>query len=373
MTTVTVINEKEVHINALFVQPTTYCAKNCSGCYVKGHENISGANSLPADTLGLLIRQNFLTRNSFVGSDSPWPAFSFNQITMALDTLPRDNKHHERVMRDHFKSYCAGLYTNHDKNTEYHLTVNQIGDLIEYFCSSGEEKEKGIYSLEDRLEFCRTNFDSVNKRVFAGFLGLDMLSISMLTSRDIEDIKALKNVYQQTINWNYQPWGPVEKQLKNIKEVLPYVDSMYYIINKPDLGHKLRETTVEGYFELLDRMQKELPRELWNKITVDGCVTDAKKYVKTGFGCSSNVSRFQIWPNGAVSGCPYKHKATTGPLDKGDNLTLPELALFQGLLKNIREAAQTYEFNSCKIPDSLHPNHPRIVHKQNPFLVILED
>lgn len=341
MPVVTKIDSQTIYINALFIQPTVYCARNCQGCYVKAFEK-TNAYVGPVFNYTLLLdllELNWYYPDTTIGNTGKTD-FKVNQITLAVDTLPKDSRLAYGMVRildmylgfaEIYKRYKDSL-GNH--NSEMHITVFSPADLQMY---------------ADRLD----RFDKLHN--------LDLISFSTLDISDISYLQQWKPLPTQ-INWNYQPRGPVEKQLEKIKAILPHVDSMYYIINKPDVGKHLDKRVITTYFEVLKRMRAELPSELMKKVNIDGCVVDAKRFVDFGFGCSSNISRFQIWPTGAVSGCPYAHRPSTGP---GHTVT--------DILNNIRIAAEQYEFNRCKMPEDLHPGHPKIIERNNSHLVILED
>ncbi len=86
---------------------------------------------------------------------------------------------------------------------------------------------------------------------------------------------------------------------------------------------------------------ERLPTNVRNKVSVDGCLQDTIKYTKTGFGCSSNVSRVQVWPDGSVTGCPYAF-SSDGPIGK----------TAEDILDNIISARKQYDFKQkCHLPE----------------------
>jgi hypothetical protein len=339
MTAVTQFGET-VSINALFVQPTILCGLNCSGCYVKG--------GFDQHVTTRYIDRSLLYDIVFNSNRKDYH-FHVNQITFAVDVAnPETDNGREllRIFRDVW-NYVVERRSrvDHADAPEFHLTMFNLQQMTLYaqnvITAPGQPIGAGDYGV-----------------TYAPF---NLVSVSQLSIEDVDRLKLLAN-QRIKINWNYQPIsGSVDKQVEKIKTILPHVESMYFIIHKPDIGYKLDPEIVKQYFAVWEALKKELPKELLNKIEIDGCVKDAKKFIDTGFGCSSNVSRFQVWPGGHVTGCPYKHTPTTGGASSMGEL-----------LANIREAKQTYEFNGCKIPNSLHPNHPRHIEDEHPYLRILD-
>jgi hypothetical protein len=103
------------------------------------------------------------------------------------------------------------------------------------------------------------------------------------------------------------------------------------------LGDRQR---MQNDISYIQTMLGRLPEHVRSKTNVDGCLEDTIRFSRTGFGCSSNVSRLQIWPDGSVSGCPYAFNGSTPP-----GLSLEDL------LANIRAARETYDFDRCHLPD----------------------
>lgn len=338
---ITKFTPKEIHINALFVQPTTLCALNCDGCYVKGgFDQHSESKELGIATLRSLIVRSSRVPDGF--TTSLW----LNQMTFAIDVIqpPDENgvlQEDSRILVNIFNTIRRAVRdrksVNIDTLPEFHIT---------------------IFSLQQMGRYVGYNDPLKVQEMFQPF---DLISVSHLMKKDIHSLKTMGE-HGLKINWNYQPYSSsVDAQVEKIAAILPHVHSMYYILHKPDTGKLVNLDEMNNYFTVLAKLKNTLSPELYQKIETDGCVTDAKKYLDTGFGCSSNISRFQVWPGGHVTGCPYKHAPTTGRAD-----TLEQI------YSNIRKAKEMYEFNKCKIPQALNPNHPRLEEDKHPYLRIIE-
>ena len=348
---ITNFGDKTVAINALFVQPTFYCALNCSGCYVKGGLDQNVKNQKEIDR-NLLI--DIVWSVNPPGKNARETNLYLNQITFAVDYLDfeRDNSVDLYLS---FESWRKQIVERKKDDVygpispEFHITIFDMLQVERYVKTSYSHKSKN------------NSPDITSDQLLAFYKPFDLISISHLK---VSDRSLLDSFMKEEIkiNWNFSPdSSSINQQVQKVKEILPHVSSMYYILHKPDLGLELDKKSTKNFFELWKALKKELSPVLFAKINMDGCVQDAKKYVDTGFGCSSNVSRFQIVPGGHVSGCPYTHRPTTGPSED-----------FEGLTRNIREAKKVYEFNRCQIPKGLHPEHPQFIEDEYPYLRILQ-
>jgi len=331
MRNLTILNSNIININAVFIQPTTYCGLNCKGCYVKAWEkNLNSSENLESwkwlDLFHIFIGEH-KTNPRLIGKE-----VHTNQITLALDNLPSPRglitEHMQRILVNYLTVAQYGKERAID--TEFHMTVNSIDALYEYRPFSMEQAK------------C-----------------LDLITFSQIHKKDIGKLKGMRDIVSH-VNYNFQPSllnntkKAIKQKIKILKEdILPNVNTMYLILHKPDTGKDLDQEMTNNYFLFWEQLKETLPPGLLAKVNLDGCVIDAKRYVTTGGGCSSNISRFQVWPNGAVSGCPYSHTPKTkAAIDAVD------------IIENIQEASKVYEFKKCKIPENLHPSNSRVVRKQ---------
>ena len=304
------ITPTSFYINALFIQPTTYCRRNCPNCYVKGFEETKPEPEkfLIEEFLGFLIR-------NLKSNDS---AVDFNQITFALDALAEKTTLKEDMVYP-FRDYI-GLVNLQIPDQEYHLTVHTIEDFFEY---------ERILSQSLRTSF-------------------DVISISSLERSNKTSIDKIRS-YSKHINFNFMPRNRNPRLvLDHLETVAPWVDSIYLLLEKPSTGELISPRILESFFKTKTLL--ETSAVVKSKLIQDGCVSDSKKFLNTGFGCSSNKSRFQVWPNGAVSGCPYSHFPETGSATSTEEI-----------LKNIYDSSRQYSFNKCKIPEQIDPKNPKVL------------
>ncbi|MCW4026332.1 MAG: hypothetical protein NWE76_02460, partial [Candidatus Bathyarchaeota archaeon] len=97
-----------------------------------------------------------------------------------------------------------------------------------------------------------------------------------------------------------------------LEEIATVVNHVYLIVFKEPMGlpsrvgqSLRRESRLARDIGLIKAIYKYGSRELRRKLIVDGCLQAVLDHNRTGNTCSSNVSRFALWPNGAITGCPY--------------------------------------------------------------------
>lgn len=323
------INAEEIYLNTLFLQPTYACALDCEGCYVKGMEkNVEGPMLGHGQWGNLIVIFSKEWQNTALEVAKRTYA---NQLVLAVDVLPKtvsvSYPSPENVMVQTFS-----LFLHYAKMATAYMdiTVKSLPVLKQYI-------ERVSKSTQSPTQWNRLK-------------DLSMITLSGMRASERELLEQIKTVCPDTkFNLNFTVFnkGEVDRQMAELKEILPVLDSVYYVLHKPALGSSLDHSKVQLYFDTLEVMRRELGDQ-FSKVNIDGCVSDARKFIDTGFGCSSNVSRFQVWPEGGVSGCAYQqHPVTGGALD------------YIGVLGNIRKAAAGYEFDDCRIPQTLHPTSER--------------
>lgn len=304
------INPNKVEVNTLFIQPTHYCGLNCDGCYVKAH--FGQKHQVSAEEQVRLFKM-------FWSSDKAWA----NQITVSIDDVP---------------DYFGGKQTDHLRKLT-HSILRVV------------EKDERARHERPELHFTMHSLNTWDQYEADGDIKLlrhlDVLSISSKSRRD----EYIKEYIPSTIfNRNYmcppgcETWDFV-RVMKHVTSEVEWssgYDHIYFIIQKLPLG-------VTYYPEILEQQKKYVTRakeiytifqdKLGNKISLDSCVSDSIKSKTTGFGCSANVSKFQVWPDGTVSGCPYSFRGH----GKVGNTA-------EDILDNIREARRVSDFKKCYLP-----------------------
>lgn len=328
--------------NAIFLQPTWACAKSCGfnpkhsdkqnalGCYVKQKEHKFGSEEMDIpvweDVLTQLVSEQKTLRAA--------------QVTMALDTLPKTAARLKmQLIFADYNELVSDFSTEND--TEFHFTVNSVNDLQTY----------------DPL---------INQR-------MNLVSISHLKNAD--EIHTVRDFFPKAkINYNVMSGDLVSqvnsKGIDHVRSIVKNVDSVYVLLSKAPMG--LPGHDFNGFFQALEILKQfkavkqetdgqacALP-DLSSKFIMDGCMVDAAKFnqqvknnpLKTGFGCAANVSRFQVWPDGRVTGCAYNSHNQYGKLAES----------FDDVIENFQEAKQRYEFDGCSIPKGLvdYSNHKRL-------------
>jgi hypothetical protein len=300
----------------LFLQPTWTCAKNCPGCYVKEKEHIFGSEEMSLEKWSTIFFNIFLSKKQI----------KTNQVTMALDTLSLEGVEVAFKMLTLAETFLSSAKNKGD--TQAHMTVNCVNDLFGY-----------------KLQL--NNSDCEN---------IDLLSISNINNTS--DIEKVRKIFPNAkINWNILSGSLIKKSPEDIKSILTHVDQAYLLLHKAPLGHQGHDfASWQEAMALIRKLAHEwdvgLPDESCsinpynNKIILDGCMQDAWNHIKANKfgrsteGCSSNVSRFQIWPDGRVTGCAYNSHQRFGK--KAESMA--------DIVDNLRDARTRYEFSDCTIP-----------------------
>jgi hypothetical protein len=301
------MSEDHTEVNALFIQPTYSCANKCPGCYVQAHRR-SLQPQLSASAWGRLMDVFFHNLNGC------WA----NQITLSVDNLPVHEKPGRERMLETYKHFNELIRADdrREDRPELHMTVHDMHSLAEYYqCTIPPN--------------------------------VDILSVSNLLTADESGVQGIRNNLGIKVHWNLMFWGsPGERDIDYVDSVAPFVDKIYFIFRKSLVG-RLRGLVQAGRdeenmvrdLEFLHRIQTKAHEDTRQKIIVDGCYQDALEFKKSGYGCCSSVSRFQVWPDGSVSGCPYAYRSATGFAGG-----------VAGVIKNIHQARDRYDFNMCHIP-----------------------
>lgn len=316
-----------LEVNALFIQPTRWCASSCKGCYVKAHK--SENYHTPWEQQARLFEYFYFGQMAHA-----------NQITISLDTLPEEGPQRNHML-GFFNSIVSTMNGDPDKKAirrpQVHITVRNIDTLQSYVPTDS-------YAIE---------------RTFKLFT---VVSISDIRRTDIEEGSfirhsetcRLRERIPSGVHINYNHMCPANVSSLNIKEHIDRlieigktVDSIYMITHKTPVGAPRNDL-----MRLMDRSRwrsdilymrtilQSVPENIKKKIQVDGCIQDVVKNANTNLGCSSSVSRFQVWPDGSVSGCPYSFDSRTSRGETADEI-----------LSNIRQARKSYDYYRCHLPE----------------------
>jgi len=300
----------KLDLNALFIQPTRWCAspsRVCKGCYVRAHKATSQAS---------LEEHVELFRRFYEGD-----GVSTKQITISLDVLPLSEGWEEQYyawMVSYFKEIYSMLKDTtwenlHKSYPQVHVTARDIGIVHEYIDEC---------DIED------------------GLRKLTVLSLSRIDYPN--DVRARMGI----LHFNYNCMPPpncssstIDEEVEHLARIGRNVDSIYMILHKSPVGGQRPDTVKwrdrtrwRSDIQYMKTMLTRLPH-LRSKIQIDGCLKDVVKAKKTGYGCNCNVSRFQVWPDGSVSGCPYAISSNTGVGATADKM-----------IDNIRKAKEYYDF-----------------------------
>lgn len=337
------IDKGNIRINSLFFQPVNYCLYNCKGCYIKQREE-------PSRLIDVEYWKQL--QYTFAANSSPHNA---NQITLSVDSLPINTDFSNGAMASYegLALYMKTVFNNFllnawklknvtETSTEFHITVHDPISLLRYF------PDKDYFEAIDLISFSSLNYfiSSTEGRIFFEKLPKNAkINLNLISSQEF-----------------------IHKFEQN-KLILKHVDYIYLILKKPDLGKNISQEDKDYFWKAYELISKD--PDLNHKLTIDTCVEDAKKYGLTGYGCSANISKFQINPNGSVAGCPYSSVNNVNAMQDFNTLSIQDLV--DMTLTSIRYANKKYDFKKCKIPQDLFPELPYNELKENLSLRIIED
>ncbi len=305
---------KNLELNALFIQPTRWCGLNCKGCYVKDHNGGEEDVHLSWSEIHTLFKLFYRGPH--------WA----NQITIAVDDLHKDS----------------------NKARHMELIISAILDTMVVDSMVKEQREKPEVHMTLHTPHTFLQYEKIGTR---GWEKLSMVSFSEMPL-NFHARKVYDTFKSFGVPINYNTMVPrnwlADKEIEHLTKIgREYADHIYLVMHKTPVGEAdhafkipIQRNHWETYQLYISEVVDRLPVDVRRKVSTDGCVSDTIKYSRTGFGCSSNVSRFQVWPDGSVSGCPYAFSGNTeGAITS------------QGVVENIRKARQQYDFGSrCHLP-----------------------
>lgn len=311
---------KSIELNALLIQPTRWCEKSCEGCYVHGHSADRDGPHLPWEEVHKLF-------NAFYKGEH-WA----NQITISIDDLNKDpaKQRHMLLVADAILNELIKDTRLKEDRPEVHMTLHSVRTLGEYLLH-------GV----------------------VGWDKLDMLSFSTLALGEKGRLSFDYFKNKVPINYNkvvYSVPSNPEEEAKKLETLAKDLQHIYLVMFKRPVARwqGLDKQTqdedrkkVESYKTYISLVLPLLSKETREKISLDQCYHDVIQFKSTGFGCSANISKFQVWPDGSTSGCPYKATDTDTVLHN-DNKNSRNVEF---VLRNIREGQKQYDFDtSCHLP-----------------------
>jgi hypothetical protein len=338
-----------VEVHTLFMQPTPWCSRNCKGCYVK-ERNPDGD---PDYQFVTPLADQFTLLKLFCKGELAWA----NEITVAMDDLPTNRKQQNHMV-GLFNRIMQMIQESKLSNLELpsmHMTFHTINTYLSYV-----DRTKGTANwFRESIK----QEDTWETLALPGHL-LNMVNFSALTPNEITK-NLLKEIRKETpVNYNYLiprnvSKNNIKKHLKHITDVAEMVDHIYLVIYKDPIGKarspeeksKSQKNMANDRF-YIDQMLKHLPAQVKNKLNIDGCLKDVEKFNLTGYGCSSGISRFQVWPDGSVTGCAYGDKSISKQMGASADM----------ILRNIKNSRKGYDFEDapCHLVEDYDKSEERL-------------
>lgn len=270
-----------IHKTSLFIQPEYKCRTNCPGCYaidMMGYESNA--------KLGKAIDE-YANKSSYV----------FDQVTLSLNNLRL--KDTDRSV-DAFNMLVDG-WNCEKENFHVACDINSLGTWNEV------------------LDMCSVGVLNVS---------IDESKMTYLNNMKQADFnfRALAKIRLQYpdlhINWNYMLGkdaqvgdilgdGLFETMLNY--DTAPF-NSLHLVMEKPTfktLGNMFDASSLSHmrsvFLRYLD-VATHLKHILGSKLHIDSCVKTvlANLYKKNGYTCRAGVNHVSLWPDGNLTGCPYR-------------------------------------------------------------------
>jgi hypothetical protein len=180
------------------------------------------------------------------------------------------------------------------------------------------------------LENLRANIGSLS----LGYMLENVRVISLSNISDLKD-KILEEIRETdvSINWNMMPSRTTDKEIRLYEGL---ADTIHVILEKPALGGEISGEYLTRYFEAC----RVVPEE---KLELDTCVNASIDHLFQGIKCSAGIDRIHIWPNGAVTGCPYDSHGLEEVREKDITKSLDIAIKKRG----------NHPFDHCRIPDAI--------------------
>ena len=305
------INPHRIELNALLMQPTRWCGLSCTGCYVKKHAGSSLGYHTPWEEQWRLFVAFY--------RGAHWA----NQITISIDDLPQDptQRHHMIMLTDAILSELETDSRLIEDRPEVHMTLHSPDTLRQYF-------DERVYHWT-RLSMI--SFSELNLDLESTWHALDYF-------RHAKTPVNYNKLVHFTTNF--------DKEIRDLEQEVSMVDHCHLVMNKRPIGSVGPRIPVDGnymqsYSLYISEVVDNLNKDARDKISFDSCLLDVVKHSRSGFGCSANISKFQVWPDGSVSGCPYAFRGIT---EVGKSAA--------SIVENIYTASKRYEFREdCHLRD----------------------
>jgi len=119
------------------------------------------------------------------------------------------------------------------------------------------------------------------------------------------------------------------------------VDILHLILRKPALGCDYRVSTLQYYQKAIDLLKTVDQGNV--QVVLDYCWSCMLR----GAVCGAGIDRIHIWPNSAVTGCPYDSTGVTWGSAK------PEFGSFKSNLRIVLNNREVHSSHFCKLREGM--------------------
>lgn len=132
--------------------------------------------------------------------------------------------------------------------------------------------------------------------------------------------------------------------LQNVYRTLTYTKRCKLIVAKEPLGQEQSASYLAWFMQLFLNIEDFLKKKntlLLDRMSIDPCITTCAAQQKEDHKCSANVNMVHIWPNGHVTGCPYKCAMSRTGISR-------TIQIKQALL-NLKCLRNRYDYDLCSM------------------------
>jgi len=269
------LTKGRIHKTSLFVQPDYKCNVGCKGCYALKGSDYSSAE--------------FIKSMSEIETAVSKDMAEFNQVTISFNDLDEG---------DAVWSYqtCKPFIRKMDKEkVHYAFSVNSIevyADIIDFSeCSALN------------VSFDRVKWDKMG------------LGARMEATDAMEGIIANHPDLHININFLLEPSGAssneeIDHDYLTLSYAESFADSIHLIMNKPikNLFNNDHMQQFKDVFEDYVKTAMKYKKVFGDKIDIDACVKTVLRNLinDTTYTCRAGIDHVSIWPEGKMTGCPYR-------------------------------------------------------------------
>lgn len=294
-----VISENYIHIDHIMWQPFFQCLLKCNNCYM--HKAFpQGYAECNTEILNLIFGKE--------------QKINCDQLTISVDTVDSVPENLKIALNHMISIYALNQSSNELTLPKLCITVNNFNSFISWiwkWSSWNALSYESIFPYIHLISFTKPPMQ---------------YEIKMLRKYNPEINIAINHIARK----NQLPTA-IEKSFQN--KIKP--NFLHLLIEKQPLGLPTKLSRILNYFFIASKSINNL--NISKFIRIDACGKDnlSNEY------CSAGIGKIHIWPNGAVTGCPYDSLSVQN-INKNESL-------FDRIKKTISDSKENHSMKRCKL------------------------